>query len=149
MSRFRTQNNNWKGGRSLTSHGYVLLRVGVEHHLADVRGYAYEHRVLAERKLGRRLLPGEVVHHRDHNKRNNHPDNLEVTTVSRHRFHHRSIESNRKHPDEPNLWIECACGCGHTFLKFDNSNRPRRYVAGHNGRKTCRKLNGRNNPGIR
>jgi hypothetical protein len=36
------------------------------------------HRIVAEAKLGRALLPGEVVHHKDENKRNNHPDNLEV-----------------------------------------------------------------------
>lgn len=43
----------WKGGRSIASNGYVLVRVGKKHHLADVRGYAYEHRIVAEQKLGR------------------------------------------------------------------------------------------------
>ena len=38
------------------------------------------HRVIAERMLGRPLAPGEVVHHRDGNKRNNDPRNLEVVT---------------------------------------------------------------------
>lgn len=46
-------NPNWKGGRTITEHGYVLLRVGSQHHLADVRGYAYEHRIVAERMLNR------------------------------------------------------------------------------------------------
>lgn len=57
----RALNPNWKGGRSIASNGYVLIKVGTGHHLADVRGYAYEHRLVAERKLGRRLLrmPGE------------------------------------------------------------------------------------------
>ena len=36
------------------------------------------HRVVAEVKLGRHLKPGEVVHHKDENKRNASPDNLEV-----------------------------------------------------------------------
>ena len=53
-----SKNNNWRGGRSVTQSGYILLRVGKRHHLADVRGYAYEHRVVAEKSLGRKLRPG-------------------------------------------------------------------------------------------
>lgn len=44
----------------------------------------HEHRVVAEALLGRPLLPGEIVHHIDHNKRNNAPDNLLVMTQSEH-----------------------------------------------------------------
>ena len=39
---------------------------------------AHEHRIVAERMLGRPLKPGEVVHHIDFNKRNNDPSNLMV-----------------------------------------------------------------------
>lgn len=38
----------------------------------------HEHRVVAEHILGRKLLPGEVVHHIDRNKRNNSPENLMI-----------------------------------------------------------------------
>lgn len=37
-----------------------------------------EHRKVAERKLGRKLRAGEVVHHKDRDKRNNSPSNLWV-----------------------------------------------------------------------
>jgi len=50
-----------------------------------------EHRYVMEQKLGRPLLPTEDVHHKDHDKLNNQPDNLEVMEhgahVSLHRTH--------------------------------------------------------------
>ena len=36
----------------------------------------HTHRIVMEEKIGRKLLPGEIVHHEDENKRNNNPDNL-------------------------------------------------------------------------
>lgn len=131
----RARNPNWKGGRSIASNGYVLIKVGADHHLSDVRGYAYEHRMVAERKLGRRLLPGEQVHHIDENKQNNDPDNLEVVTIAEHRVHHRTTGVRRRTPGELNPTIVCACGCGEPFTKFDSYGRPRRFVTGHNTQK--------------
>lgn len=56
-----------------------------ESHLNTGNGTSYiklygrhEHRVIAEKMIGRELNPGEVVHHIDGNKRNNNPENLIV-----------------------------------------------------------------------
>lgn len=130
---FGEANGFWKGGRSIASNGYVLIRVGTEHHLADVRGYCYEHRLVAEKTLGRRLEPGEEVHHKDLNKTNNHPDNLEVcSSRAEHFMEHRSESCRNRKPDELNELVICACGCGTHFMKFDHCGRPRKWAPGHN-----------------
>lgn len=120
-------------GRSVASNGYVLIRVGKDHPLADVRGYAYEHRLVASKMIGRWVLPAEQVHHKDENKQNNIPGNLEVTaSIAEHRVLHRSPDSASRLPGEPNPEVVCACGCGASFPWYDDSGRPREYVSGHN-----------------
>lgn len=46
--------------------------------------YLRVHRVVAELKIGRPLARNEIVHHKDHDVLNNHPDNLEVMTRADH-----------------------------------------------------------------
>lgn len=127
------ENPNWKGGRSVASNGYMLIKVGVEHHLADVRGYAYEHRIVAEQKIGRRLRPGEQAHHVDGDKLNNEPANIEVAaSFAHHRELHRKPGSNLRKRGQGNPVVKCECGCGAEFDKYDAWRRPRRFVSGHN-----------------
>lgn len=132
QTRARDNNTNWKRGRSVASNGYVLIRVGVGHPLADVRGYAYEHRLVAFAKFGRMLRDDEHVHHRDGDKQNNDWDNIEVLTIAEHRSEHRAIDSNLRKLGEPNPTVSCGCGCGATFERYDATGRPRLFVAGHN-----------------
>jgi len=132
MAKSGKDNPNWRGGRSISSHGYVLLRVGAQHHLADVRGYAYEHRVKAEIKLGRRLQPGEQIHHLDGDKTNNSDDNLVISeSKAEHAVYHRR-RGDLRLPTEANPTVMCACGCKRKLLKYDKSGRPRQYISGHN-----------------
>ena len=64
----------------IDSSGYVSLLVNGR----QVR----EHRVVAERMLGRPLLPGEQVHHLNGTKTDNRPENLEVVTSRDHQVEH-------------------------------------------------------------
>ena len=52
----------------------------------------HEHRVIAAKMLGRELTSKEIVHHKDGDKRNNDPSNLEVMDRAEHalwHFHHK------------------------------------------------------------
>lgn len=46
------------------------------------------HRLVAEQALGRALEAGEVVHHRNGNRYDNRPENLEVLPAPAHAAHH-------------------------------------------------------------
>ena len=128
-------NNNWKGGRVTDPRGYVLIRLPL-HPRADVRGYVYEHVLIAERRVGRYLLPGEEVHHKDERPGNNADDNLVLcASHAAHRFLHRKRDSGLRFPGQLNVLIDCECRCGECFMRYDLAGRPRRYVTGHNRRK--------------
>lgn len=64
-------------GESVKPSGYVEITRGKH------KGRS-KHRVEAEKAIGRPLLPGESVHHIDHDKTNNHPSNLLVMSASEH-----------------------------------------------------------------
>lgn len=71
--------------------GKYLIRRCSEHHKAYISGnYVYDHILAAESKLGRLLLPGEVVHHIDFDGWNNSLDNLMVfrTEADHSRYHY-------------------------------------------------------------
>jgi hypothetical protein len=66
-----------------TWNGYRMIQMP-DHPEADSKGYVREHRIIAERKLGRPLTKEEVAHHDDENKVNNIPENLEVMPRKQH-----------------------------------------------------------------
>lgn len=75
--KFGSEHKGWKGGRTIDKDGYVLV-YAPDHPNSNRCGYIREHRLVMEKKIGRILLPNEVVHHIDDVKNNNHPDNLEL-----------------------------------------------------------------------
>lgn len=64
-----------EGHRGINNNGYVVLRRGGETIL--------EHRQVMEQILGRKMLPGETVHHLNGIKTDNRPENLELWVSTR------------------------------------------------------------------
>jgi hypothetical protein len=94
------QKNNAKGRlgqrTGLQSKNYVqrlskdghLRMYAAKHPFAEGRKEMQVHDMVMELHLGRRLLPHEVVHHRDENKTNNAIENLELKTHASHSSDH-------------------------------------------------------------
>ena len=68
----KVENNpNWNGGRRTTMSGYIMLR------MSDGT-YLMEHRIVAEKALGKKLPNTAYVHHVDENRKNNVNTNLVI-----------------------------------------------------------------------
>jgi HNH endonuclease len=77
---------NWKGGRHLVG-GYWYVWAP-DHPAKTEAGYVAEHRIVAERLLGRLLRRVEVVHHIDGDPKNNAPENLQVFSSNADHLRH-------------------------------------------------------------
>lgn len=86
---------NWKGGRYCDGrYNYIL---NPNHLRAKKDGYVAEHMLVIEKKIGRPLKEGEVIHHIDGNKTNNNPDNLLLFPNSKSHLKFHSLK--RKNPN--------------------------------------------------
>ena len=84
--RFGPLASHWKGGRR--NIGKNRKYVGIyspDHPHATSEGYVMEHRLVMERKLGRYLEVGELVHHINGIQHDNRPENLEL--MDGHKVH--------------------------------------------------------------
>lgn len=82
----------------------------------------HEHRSVMERKLGRLLLPGEIVHHVDEIKGNNDPDNLELTN---------RVDHARLHNSGKKRTPKLTCKFGHPLSGDNVRERDRRCLTCH------------------
>jgi transposase-like protein len=79
------KHHRWNGGRTRDTQGYVRL-LAPGHPRATLNNpYVYEHILVMEQQLGRYLDPDtEIVHHRNHVKDDNRPENLELKSKLSH-----------------------------------------------------------------
>lgn len=107
-----SEHPKWNDGRIISSHGYVKVRVGDEHPLADPNGYAYEHIlvVLTSNTPDALLLAQHhgdwVVHHKNGNKTDNRIDNLQVIS----RAEHNALHNAERERSERGRFVEQAAG---------------------------------------
>jgi hypothetical protein len=72
------RSSRWKGGRRIDHKGYVLI-FKPDYPGGKVGGkYVMEHKLVMEEHLGRRLRPGENVHHKNGVRHDNRLENLEL-----------------------------------------------------------------------
>lgn len=83
-----SRQHRWKPGSRLGSNGYVKVRVGKDHPLADPNGWAYEHLVVWCAAGNPRPARGEVLHHINEDKTDNRIGNLSFMKRGAHNAAH-------------------------------------------------------------
>lgn len=126
----------WKGGRHYQD-GYVLI--WQPDHPNACGSYVFEHILVAERAIGRAIQKGETVHHRNHIRDDNRPENLQVMTRSQHNRLHRLEEGRRGRPEfcsQPNCQERCHAG-GMCCVHYSSAAHKRRYADPEYRKRLC------------
>lgn len=97
-----------RGGAVIVNGGYKYIRKPGHPRARGHWGYVGEHVLVAEKHAGRLLEDWEVVHHKDENKLNNAPGNLEILSRGEHKKRHAKPASLVK--------LECS-HCGVIFTR--------------------------------
>ena len=84
----------FRDGIKHQSGGYIHQLISEKEKIGsrkNWRKYIPLHRLLIEKKIERKLLPNEVVHHKDGNKENNDINNLQIfSSIGEHQKFHKN-----------------------------------------------------------
>lgn len=113
----------------IIKNGYRAIYVGP-------RTYQYEHRLVMEEALGRKLGWHEVVHHRDHNRLNNDLSNLELTDRRTHGDHHHQPGHDARSHAHKHYGCECgrSGGLSGEWREANRAQRERDLTRDERGR---------------
>lgn len=78
----------WNSERMKSDEGYVKVRVGRDHPLADPNGYAYEHLIIWCAAGKPKPQSGQVMHRRNGDRTDNRLKNLELLKRGEHNHLH-------------------------------------------------------------
>lgn len=98
-------NASWKGGKTISSYGYLYEYIP-SHPFSDSDGYVFQHRIVAEKFLltdatsvevnGKKYLKPElVVHHKNMDRMDNRPENLQIMTKTEHKSYHAKLNPEK------------------------------------------------------
>lgn len=116
---------NWKGGREITKDGYV--KVFARSHPPAHEGKVFEHILIMECHIGRKLYPWESIHHINKDKTYNIITNLVLTNYTVHPIIHKGDRLTGVRPPCPR--------CGNTEPRKDGYNRGKQQLNCPNYRK--------------
>lgn len=138
------RHRDFRGGRFA---GIYIQIWAPNHPYATKDGYVPEHRLVMEKHLGRYLDPKEQIHHKNHNKKDNRLDNLQLFPNVQD---HNKIHIKEKHENDTNKRRCVICG-GIAGIRKDNRYllwlrnplNKNEWVCRKDWRKIMRKLTGR------
>lgn len=106
FGKYGCKNHNWKSDTLINGFGYLIDRK-LDHPFCTKKGFVLRHRLVAEEHLltpensveinGKRYLKKEYdVHHKNFDKMDNRPENLQVMTKHEHISLHRKLNQNNR-----------------------------------------------------
>jgi DNA-directed RNA polymerase subunit RPC12/RpoP len=91
----KTRTKKGNGRAATLMKGSYLYDYCPKHPYANLKGYGAQHRLVAEKMIGRFLLQAEHVHHINEIKTDNRKENLMVLTASEHGKIHAELRRSK------------------------------------------------------